>query len=134
MAVKLDTETIRNIAAFEKITKVHARDCLVMEDCVYFLVEPDKMGVAIGKNGSVIKEVRKAFGKPVKLFGYRDKPEEFLRGVIPNISSMDMNGDSITITVPNDDRVAVIGKNGRNIKAIKEIMRRHFDIKNLKLR
>jgi len=134
MAVKLDTETIRNIAAFEKITRVHARDCITIDECIYFLIDPEKMGVAIGKNGAVIKEVRKAFGKPVKLFGYKDNPEGFLREMIPNIKSIDINKDSITISVPNDDRVNVIGKNGRNIKAIKEIMKRHFDVKNLKLR
>ena len=134
MPVKLDTDTIRNIAAFERITRVHARDCITIDDCIYFLVESEKMGVAIGKNGAVIKEVRKTFGKPVKLFGYKDNPEEFLKQMIPNIRSIDINNDSITISVPNDDKVAIIGKNGRNIKAIKEIMKRHFAIKNLKLR
>lgn len=134
MPVKLNTELIRNIAAFEKITKVHARDCLVMDDCIYFLVNPSKMGVAIGKNGSVIKEVRKAFGKPVKLFEYREKPEEFLTAAIPGIKGVEVSKESATITVPRSERVALIGKNGRNIKAIKEIMKRHYDIKNLKIR
>lgn len=134
MTVKLSTDIIRNIAAFEKITKVHPRDCLVMDDCIYFIVEQGKMGLAIGKNGEVIKEVRKVFGKPVKLFGYKDKPEDFLKNMIPSIKTYEMSGDSITITVPNTDRMAVIGKNGRNIKVIKEIMKRHFAVKNLKLR
>ena len=29
MSVKLETHTIRTIAAFEKMTKVHAKDCLI---------------------------------------------------------------------------------------------------------
>ena len=60
MAVKLGIDSIRTIALFEKITNVHAKDCLITDDCVYFLVDPDKIGLAIGKNGSVIKEVRKS--------------------------------------------------------------------------
>ena len=39
MAVKLETEDIRNLAAFEKITKVHARDCIITDNCIYFLVD-----------------------------------------------------------------------------------------------
>ena len=44
MSVKLGTDSIRNIAAFEKITEVHAHDCLITEECVYFLVDPEKVG------------------------------------------------------------------------------------------
>ena len=61
MTVKLETDTIRIIAAFENLTKVHARDCLVADNCIYFMVDADKIGMAIGKNGAVIKEIPGAF-------------------------------------------------------------------------
>ncbi len=134
MSVKLGTQSIRTIAAFEKMTKVHARDCLIMEDSIYFLVDPGKIGFAIGKNGSNIKEVSKVFGKNVRLFAYHNKPEDMLRAMIPMIKSMNMGKGTISLTIPASDRVTVIGKGGRNIRAIKEIMNRHFDIKNIKLR
>ncbi len=134
MAVKLGIESIRTIALFEKITNVHARDCLITEDCVYFLVDPEKIGLAIGKNGAVIKDVRKMLGRQVKLFGYYDKPEEMIKNMVPNIKNMSFNDGKMIISIPPQDKVAVIGKNGRNIKAIKEIMKRHFSINYLKLR
>jgi N utilization substance protein A len=134
MSVKLGTQTIRTIAAFEKMTKVHARDCLIMEDSIYFLVDPERIGIAIGKNGSNIREVSRAFGKQVRLFAYHESPEEMLRSMVPTAKSIDMGKENISLSVPLSDRVTVIGKNGRNIKAIKEIMSRHFAIKNVKLR
>ena len=134
MPVKLGIDSIRTIALFEKVTNVHAKDCLITEDCVYFLVDPEKIGLAIGKNGAVIKEVRKSLGRQVKIFGYSDKPEEMIKNLIPNIKTMTFNNGSMVISIPSDDKVSVIGKNGRNIKAIKEIMKRHFSIKYVKLR
>lgn len=134
MAVKLGIESIRTIALFEKITNVHAKDCLITDDCVYFLVDPERIGLAIGKNGSVIKEVRKILGKQVRLFGYHSTPEEMARNMIPNIKNMTVNDGSMVISIAPQDKVAVIGKNGRNIKAIKELMKRHFSINHIKLR
>ncbi len=134
MSVKLGTQTIRTIAAFEKMTKVHARDCVMVDDSIYFLVDPGKIGFAIGKNGSNIKEVSKSFGKTVRLFAYHDKPGEMIRSMVPSVKSVEIKKETVSLTVPAGDRVAVIGRNGRNIKAIKDIMNRHFGIKNIKLR
>jgi transcription termination/antitermination protein NusA len=134
MSVKLGTDSIRTIAAFEKMTKVHARDCLIKEDSIYFLVDPARIGVAIGKNGANIKEVSRAFGKTVRLFAYHDNPQEMIKAMVPTAKSVDMAKGNMSVSVPSNDRVAVIGKNGRNIKAIKELMNRHFSIKTVKLR
>ena len=134
MSVKLGTQTIRIIAAFEKMTKVHARDCITIEDSIYFLVDPGKIGLAIGKNGSNIKEVSKSLGKTVRLFAYHDKPDEMMRSMVPSAKTIDIKNGTVSLTVPAGDRVAVIGRNGRNIKAIKDIMNRHFGIRSVKLR
>ncbi|MBI4019993.1 MAG: NusA-like transcription termination signal-binding factor [Candidatus Aenigmarchaeota archaeon] len=134
MAVKLETQTIRIIALFEKITKVHARDCIEMDNCVYFLVDPGKVGLAIGKGGSVINGVRKALGKTVKVFGYYDNPEDMVKNLIPGVKNIELNGGSMVVSIQPKERTAAVGRNGANIRAVKEIMNRHFSIKNLKLR
>jgi N utilization substance protein A len=134
MSVKLGTDSIRNIATFENVTQVHAYDCLITEDCIFFLVDPDKVGLAIGKNGVVIKELRRVFGKTVKVFGRYETPELFVRNAFPHVKSIEISNGRITVTMPEEDRVSAIGKNGRNIKAIREIMERHFSIKDLRVK
>jgi N utilization substance protein A len=134
MSVKLETQSIRTIAAFENITEVHAKDCLLTEDCVYFIVDPEKVGLVIGRNGTVIRELRRVFGKSVRVLGYFDSPEAFIRNTFPTVKSIDINGGGITITLPDEDKVAAIGKSGRNIKAVREIMDRHFSVKSLRVK
>jgi N utilization substance protein A len=134
MSVKLSTDSIRNIAAFEDVTQIHAHDCLITEDCVYFLVDPDKVGLAIGKNGVVIRELRRVFGKTVRVFGRYETPELFVRNAFPHVKSVDTSNGRITVSIPEEDRVSAIGKNGRNIKAIRELMERHFPIKDLRVK
>ena len=135
MTVKLCTDSIRTIAMFEKITKVHAKDCLVNEDGVYFVVDSDKMGRAIGKNGSNMKSLRSVLGnRHVKIFACHEDLESTLKDMIPNIKRMEISDGSVMLSVAKKDKVAVIGKNGRNINAIREILKRRFALKELKLR
>ena len=134
MTIKLETQNIRDIAVFERITKVHVKDCIRDETCVYFMIEPGKSGLAIGKNGSIAKSVGRVLGKPVKVFEFADDIETMVRSMIPTARGMEVDGDSVTVTIPSEDRSMVIGKNGRNIKVMKDFLNRHFKINNLRLR
>jgi len=134
MNVKLSTQSIRTMAAFEKITDVHARDCLITDDCVYFLVDPDNVGLAIGKSGSTIRQLRKVFGRTVKVFGYYSSPDLFVRHAFPKAKNVEINSSGITVTIPEEEKVTAIGRNGRNVKAVRDMLYRHFSVKNLKVR
>jgi N utilization substance protein A len=133
MPIKLETETIRIIAAFERITGVHPKDCLIGENNIYFLVEAGKVGMAIGRNGSVIKEARRVFGKPIRLFAHSDTPEELINSIVPTKSIDNQNG-AMVVSIQPKDRSQIIGRNGETIKAVREMLKRHFNISELKLR
>ena len=134
MTIKLTTEDVRIVGTFERLIGVHVKDCLVDDDTVYFLIEPGKMGIAIGKNGVNIKSVSAALGKKVKIFEYADTPEKLVRSLIPSINSLDISNGVVTVSVPASERSAVIGKSGKNIKIIRLFLDRHFAIKNLRLK
>ena len=134
MTVKLGTEHIQAVAAFEKLTGVFVKDCLITDDCIYFLIKPGKMGLAIGKNGANIKKVRDVFKKQVKIFEYSENPEVFVKNVIQNIKTFSLNDGVVTISIPPKDRSMVIGKNGKNIKILRDMLNRNFNIKNLRLK
>ncbi len=134
MKIKFETQTIRDIAAFEKITKVHVKDCIRDEGCVYFMVEQGKSGLAIGKNGSVAKTVGRVLGKTVKVFEFAEDAEAMVKSMVPSAKGVEINGGSLTISIPNDERSVVIGRHGRNIKMMREFLKRHFKIEYLRLR
>ncbi len=134
MSIKLATQNIRDIAAFENITKVHVKDCIRGDSCVYFMIEPGKSGLAIGKNGTVAKAVSRVLGKPVKVFEFAPDAESMLRNMMPSSKAVEVDGESATVTIPKADRSVVIGRNGQNIKVMKEFLKRHFKIKYLRLR
>ncbi len=133
-AIKLNTEDLRAISSFERITKVHPKDCIDTEDSIYFLLEPNKIGLAIGKGGSTIKEAVKTIGKSVKLFEYSEDPTTFFKNMVPTAENIEINGTEIKATVPNKDRSVVIGKGGKNINVIKEFLSRYCGITSVKLK
>ncbi len=134
MTVKLETETIRLMALFEDVTRVPATDCILMEDGVTFLVNPGKVGLAVGKDGVLVKELSRMLKKPVRVLGDFGTAEEFIRHAIPTVQDIQLSEGSAVITVPAQEKTRVIGRNGNNIKIIKEILNRHFNIKAVKLR
>jgi len=134
MSVKLSTSNIRVLGTFEMITKVSAVDCIVTESYICFLVPPEKIGQAVGKNGIVIKELCRVFSKNIKIFGYHKEPEAMVKSIIPEVTEIEVNGDSLVASVPPERKMEVLDKNGKNIKIIREILDRHFKIKNFRLK
>ncbi len=134
MTIKLQTQNIRDIGVFERMTKVHVKDCIRDENCVYFMIEAGKSGLAIGKNGTVIKNVSRVLGKTVKIFEFAKDVETMVKNMIPTAKNVEVGKDSVTVSIPNSDRSVVIGRSGRNIKVMKEFLSRHFKINYLRLR
>lgn len=134
MTIKLQTQNIRDIAVFERMTKVHVKDCIRDESCVYFMIEEGKSGLAIGRNGAVIKSVSRVLGKTVKVFESAGTVEQMVKNMIPNAKGVEVNRDTVTVSIPASERSVVIGRSGRNIKIMKEFLNRHFKINYLRLK
>jgi len=127
-----DTDIIRVINAFENITGTEVRDC-VCSDIVYFLVNPGKMAITIGKNGQNIKIAERMLKKPIKIFEWSEDCEQFIRNMVPYVQKINLYGDKATISIVKENRGVVIGKKGANIKIIREFLTRNSNIKDLKL-
>ena len=127
-----DNDIIRVINAFENITGTEVRDC-VCSDVVYFLVNPGKMAIAIGKNGQNIKIAERMLKKPIKIFEWSEDCEQFIKNMVPSVQKIGLNGDKATISIEKENRGVVIGKKGANIKIIREFLTRNSNIKELKL-
>lgn len=127
-----DTDIIKMINEFENLTRTEVRDC-ICSDVIYFLINPGKMAITIGKNGQNIKNAERVLKKPIKIFEWNDNVEEFIKNMIPQAQKININGEKVTVTITIETRGAVIGRAGGNIKAIREFLDRNSNIKELKI-
>jgi len=139
MTITFDTDTIRLITLFENMTGVGIKDCMVDDKNVYFVIDKEKIGLAIGKNGNKVKELERLIKKNVKIFEFSSDLATFVKNLIPNsieikIRSELENKNIVEIKVERGSRAIVIGREGKNIKLYKELLQRNHRIDDLILR
>ena len=139
--LRLDTESIRYIALFESLTGARVKDCIVDDDTVVFVIKSGDMGLAIGRGGMNIRNVRNLINKRIKVFEYSEDPKKFIANMLYPIAPKEVNiinsrGKRIAIIRlwNSQERAMVIGKNGKNINLIKRILQRHHDIDEVLIR
>lgn len=134
--MKLGSEEIRYINAFEAITGVSARSCTI-ENGITFLVTPGTAGRAIGKKGTNVKMLRKKFRKHIAVFEYFDDPEKFFRKAFSRIKidKIKLADDKKTMNIkldPEDKRALL--QNLQKLKNVKEVLRNNYNVENLRIR
>ncbi len=137
LAIKLTTDQMRLMSLFQNVTGATARDCVEDEkqDRVIFVVNSGKMGLAIGKGGSHIKNLQNIIKRNVELVEYHDDPAKFLTNILNSklISEVKINKRSdgtiqaIVLVDPRKKGI-VVGREGRNAEKARLLARRYFDI------
>lgn len=82
MTVRLSDEARRHIALFEEATGVAARDCVVEDERVVFVVPAGDMPDAIGPGGRHVSRVEERVGTDVELVEDADEPGTFVANAL----------------------------------------------------
>jgi len=135
--IKLTTDQMRLISLFQNVTGASARDCVEDEkqNRVIFVVNEGKMGLAIGKGGSHIKNLQNIIKKNVELVEYSDDPINFLKNMLnPKLVSevklnkrLDGSTQAIVLVDPKKKGI-VVGREGRNAEKARLLAKRYFEI------
>ncbi|SEQ88077.1 NusA-like transcription termination signal-binding factor [Natrinema salaciae] len=140
MGVTLDDDARQYLAAFEDVTGVDGRDCLVTEDgdSLLIVVESDGMSEAIGPGGRTVQRFEDRVDARVRLVEAADDPEAFVANVFAPAAvynvTISENDDTVAyVEVAEDDRGVAIGANGRTIDAARTLAERHFGIDDIQL-
>jgi len=135
--IKLTSEELKLIALFQKITRASARDVIDDErmNRLIFVVNEGKMGLAIGKGGSNIKNLQNILKRDIELVEYAPEPETFLKKILnPKfILSVEFSErlDGTTqaeITVNAEKKGVVVGREGRHAQKARLLAKRYFNI------
>ena len=128
------------MSLFQNVTGATARDCVEDEkqDRVIFVVNEGKMGLAIGKGGSHIKNLQNIVKRNVELVEYSDDPTKFLKNILnPKlISEVKLNKrddgtlQAIVLVDPKKKGI-VVGREGRNAEKARLLAKRYFEISSV---
>jgi len=136
MDIKFDTSTMQYITLFENLTKARVKDCLGLEEKIVFIVNKGQLGLAIGKNSVNLKKLKFVLKKNIDIIEYSDDVAVFIKNIFHNYKVIDVviENNNATVVVEPKDKGKAIGKNGKNLRAAREIAHRHYGIQSMVVR
>lgn len=140
--VKYTIEDLNFMKLFQAVSGIYPRDILQDQKFNRTIIVVDKgsMGASIGKGGQNISYIKKVTGKDVVVVEYSDDMQDFIKGLIGqnvnfNVSeSTNSNGSkTVTISVNPESKGLVFGIKGQNIEKIKLLLKRYFNVSQVKV-
>ena len=123
------------ITLFESMTGAKVKDCISDEKLI-FIMEENEMGRAIGRNGANIKKMEDVLKKKIKLAEFSNDVLQFVKNMIYPIEALDIRQEEGAITIHGKDtnsKAMLIGRERKNINHLSSIVKRYFDIKEIKV-
>ncbi len=123
---------------FESLTRAKLKDCIASEDNeqLTFIVEENEIGKAIGKKGSNAKRLEGLLKKKIKIVEFNPDIRQFIRNFVMPLQVKDITEENGIITIIGPDtktKGLLIGRERKNIENLKDIVKRHFQIEDIKV-
>ncbi len=140
--IKLTVEEMKYIALLQDLTGAVARDCIIDNENnrIIFIVRPGDAGKAIGRRGVNINKLRRLLGKEIEVIEYADDLETMVKNIftparVLGVRLVQRNGRKILyVTVDPNDKGKAIGKGGRKVNIARLVLKRYFDIDEVRIR
>ena len=134
--MKFDSESMELMAFFEANTGAMVKDCISSDEKLIFIIGENEMGKAIGKNGINIKKMERLLKKKIKLTEFSSDVLQFVRNLIYPAEVSDVRLEEGVVTVHGKDtsaRAILIGRERSNINYLTGIVKRYFDIREMRV-
>ncbi len=135
--IKLDLQAIERIALFQRMTGVDALDRVETTQVAYFVVPRGSVGKL--KDSARLERLSKKLEKNVRLIEHRDEPEAFLKSLfwhygVENVSvEQGPQGRQGRVRISPLMKGRAIGKGGENLKALRDLAKRHVGLEGIVL-
>ncbi len=133
--IKITEHEMKFIQLLQNMTGATVVDCIVDDETIMFTVKKGEVGLAVGKGGEKIKRFRSMTNKQVEIYEYMNAADKFIKNAlkpakVKDIKLVDrMEGKKIAmVNVEPKDKGIAIGKNGDNIKKIRFLAKRYFQL------
>ena len=132
--IKLSNDEIKLITHFEKTTGATVKDCISGEELTFIVKEGD-LGMAIGKQGTIINKIKKEMKREIHIYEHSDDPEKFIKNLFypVRIERVEINDAIATVYANPEDKKRAIGRAGKKINTVREIAKRHLEIEEIRV-
>ncbi|MHB8361835.1 MAG: NusA-like transcription termination signal-binding factor [Thermoplasmataceae archaeon] len=138
--VTIDNKIMGYIALFERTAKIPLKECLENEDMILFIVGEKKMAEMFAKNQNIITQLKEHVNKHILVAELSRDLLSFVQnlffrfGVREIYITWKQGRIDIQVAVDPMKTGSAIGKEGRNIKLLKEAVSRNFEIGSLSIK
>lgn len=134
----LDTELLQLIGFFEKATRARVKDCFYDQNGkLTFIVEPGDIGKAIGKGASTLKNLERKLGKRIRVAEFADDKLQLIKNLTAPLTIVDIEErmDGVIIVQGRDMKTngLLIGKKARNLRNLEWMVRKYFEVPEIKV-
>lgn len=134
---KVDMETLRLIALFEKVTRARVKDCVLFKDRLTFIVEEGQLWQALGKDRVNLLKLEQLLNRKVKIVSFHPDKLQFIVNLIHPLRVVDIREDEEgVVTIKGGDtktKGLMIGARAQNLRATEGIVRMYFECKEIKV-
>lgn len=126
---------IKYISLFETLTNSKVKDCLIA-DKIIFIMDETEAGKAIGRNGANVKRLERLTKKRIKIIEFNSDILLFIRNILYPIELRDMKIENNIIYISGNDKSTnghIIGRDGRNLDFLTNLVKRYFDVKGIRV-
>jgi len=134
--IKYDINIMKYMSLFETLTQSKLKDCIINEEKVIFIVEENQIGKAIGKSGVNVKKIENILNKKIKIAEFSSNVLQFIKNFIYPLKPRDVKEENKIITIFGADtktKGLLIGRDAKNLNNLKSIVKRYFDIEDIKV-
>ena len=135
--IKYDFNHMKYMALFEKITRTSLKDCIIDENQITFIISNDNIAKAVGKNGGNVRLLEKKLGKRIEIVKFDNDCVQFTQNLLYHIKSIEIEKEEDNIIITGHDtktKALLIGRNSQNLRKLESIVKRFFDIKEIKIK
>ncbi|MDD3159671.1 MAG: hypothetical protein PHQ98_01755 [Candidatus ainarchaeum sp.] len=126
--MKLTMDDILLMNAFETISKVSSKDCIVKDNIVTFMVDGKLLGKAIGSNAINVKNLENKLKKKIELIGFYENPEKIIEQTFNvTLESKKNVKNNLILKLSNQDKKKIFNNFSR-LKRIQELISRNYNM------
>lgn len=133
--IVFDMKLMKLMSLFASMTGVSPKDC-IDNNGYLFIVPEGTIAKAIGKGGVNTKRIEKAVKRKIKIVEFNPLVVKFVQNMMYPATCKNVVEKDGIVTVESQDhksRGIMIGRNAQTLRETESVVKRYFDIKEIKV-